>query len=71
MPRIEDLKEAHAGEWLVIRVTRKEEHVPVEGELLFHSEDREVVADWVAEIEETLYVTYAGPPIPEGTGAAF
>lgn len=71
MPRIDDLKTDHDGEWLVIRVTRKEDDVPVEGELVFHSEDRDEVRDHVDVAAGDMYVTYAGPAVPEGTEAIF
>lgn len=71
MPRIDDLKAAHEGEWLVVRVTRKGPDGPEEGELVFHSEDRHEAWDHVDVAAGDMYVTYAGPAVPEGTEAIF
>ena len=35
--KISHLKERYAGEWLCIRVTKKDNWEPVEGELIAHS----------------------------------
>lgn len=71
MPRIDELKAEHDGEWLVIRVTRRGPDGPEEGELVFHSADRDEAWDHVDVSAGDMYVTYAGPPVPEGTEAIF
>jgi hypothetical protein len=72
MERIEDLKERYHGEWLAIKVTRREDSQPVEGELVYHSRDRqELLQKLELGRHESVYITYAGPLIEEGYAVAF
>lgn len=77
MPTIEQLKAEHEGEWLAINVTASDYYGATEGELIYHSEDHELVWGKVHEILKEkredcdLKVCYAGPPIPEGIGMFF
>jgi hypothetical protein len=70
--RIADLKQEYQGEWLAIRVTRREDWTPVEGQLLFHAKDREELFRALRTIKlEHIYITHAGPFIKEGYAIAF
>ena len=71
MAKIAELKETYDGEWLAIVVTKREDHESIEGELVFHSKDRDAVWKNVTGDTRTLFVTYAGPPLPPGRIAAF
>lgn len=70
MAKIADLKKAYDGEWLAVVVTKREDHQSVEGDLVFHSKDQHDVWKHVKGDKRTLYVTYAGPPLPPGWAAA-
>ncbi|MBI2913170.1 MAG: hypothetical protein HYY03_04550 [Chloroflexi bacterium] len=68
---IEQLKKKHQGEWLAIVVERDAVAEPREGQLIYHSRDREVVWGKISEDKRRIYVTFAGPLIEEGKGIAF
>ncbi len=74
MEKISELKERHKGEWLAIRVTRREAFEPVEGELVYHSQDQKELLKNVSfkfEGESHIYITYAGPFIHDGYMVGF
>jgi len=69
---ISKLKHQYPGEWLAIRVTDYEDFRPAEGELVFHDAEWSKVLSSVALPKtERIYITYAGPLIPEGYAVAF
>ena len=68
---IEQIRQRHEGEWLLIKVTSHDENgLPKEGILLFHSPDREAVYEAVDAAfkrgENELLTCFAGPLVPEG-----
>ena len=68
--RLEDAKTLHQGEWLAFRAF--EEGDNPEGEVVLHSKDRRVFDKELVEQGLTgVYITFAGPPIPEGYGVMF
>lgn len=71
MADINDLKRQYKGEWLAIAVTRDDEGGPSQGELISHSRDHDEAWAHIQGDPRRIYVTYAGPPIPEGHAAAF
>ena len=71
MATIQQLTEAHKGEWLAIAVLRDSPSGPQDGELLYHSTDRDDVWKRIKGDRRRVYVTYGGPPLEEGYAAAF
>lgn len=71
METIQQLKDAHKGEWLAIAVVRESEAGSEEGELVYHSRDRNDVWKRIKGDRRKIYVTYSGPPLDEGYAAAF
>jgi len=70
--RITELVRKHPGEWLAVRVTKEENFEPVEGELLFHTPQREeLYKNLTLKKGERVAVFFAGPPLKEGYYAAF
>lgn len=71
MPKVEDIKKKHLGEWLAIEVTEEDESGATGGNLILHDSDHDLVWEKIADDERRVYVTYAGPPIEKGYVAAF
>lgn len=71
MVSIQELKEAYKGEWLAIAVVHAEGYEPQEGELIYHSKDREDVWRRIKHDRRRIYITYAGAFLEEGYAAAF
>ena len=72
MASMQQLKDACKGEWLAIEITRREKGEPVEGNLISHSRERRDLWSTVRlEKGRTIYVTYAGPILDEGSAVAF
>jgi len=71
MASIEKLKKQYHGEWLAISVLAENENGPKEGDLIFHSSDRDEVWRKIDGDLRTIYVTFAGPLIEEGHAVAF
>ena len=74
MPAIEQLKAEYDGEWLVILVTDWDKFGATEGELFYHSRDKDEIARKMEEVPQDktknydIAVLYAGPLVPEGAG---
>ncbi len=66
MATIEALKQQFDGEWLAISDLKESPSGLEEGELLFHCRDRDEIWARIKGDRRTIYVTYAGPPWPEG-----
>ena len=63
---IEILREQFKDNWLVIRVTKTDRlNQPVAGEVLFHHPDHDAAWDYCDGLEDDIYVTFAGPSVPE------
>lgn len=71
MARIGELKERYKGEWLAIHILKEGASGPEEGELLYHARDADEIWKLIQGDRRRIYVTYAGPPLPEGHAAAF
>ena len=70
--KIKNFLEQHKDEWLVIKVTKKNKSgVPEEGELLYHTPDREKAWKHVPSTKGYIQVIYAGDPIKKGYAAVF
>jgi len=63
--KIEELKNKHKDEWLAIKVTKKKEGLPIEGEIVYHNKDRKQLHEKTREIDD-LMIMYAGKIVKEG-----
>lgn len=71
MTSIARLKQAYQGEWLAISIPDDGEARPEQGELVYHSADRDEVWRQITGDQRRIYVTYAGPLIEESHAVAF
>ncbi|UCG68448.1 MAG: hypothetical protein JSV09_11620 [Thermoplasmata archaeon] len=71
--KIEAIMEQYKDEWLAIKVSKlSENHIPEEGELIAHSENREELWNQVPRnSKDTIYITYSGDLIEEGYATAY
>ncbi len=68
--KLEEAKALYTGEWIAFRAF--EEHDDPEGEVLLHNKDRRAFDKDLLERGLTdVYITFAGPPVPEGYAAMF
>jgi hypothetical protein len=66
---LEELYKEFPDEWLLIRVTKTDRfNVPLEGEVLFHSPDRDEIAQYDDnhDLEGDILIYYSGDPVPKG-----
>lgn len=71
MSTINELKEKYKGKWLAIEIRKEDITGPLEGEIVYHSRERDRVWRKIKGDKRRLYVTYAGPLIEEGYAVAF
>ena len=68
--RFEEVKKIYKGEWIAFRTT--EETEDPEGEVVLHNKDRRLFDKELLRMGLTdVYITFAGPPVPEGYAAIF
>lgn len=68
--RLEEIKTLYQGEWIAFRA--RDEGENPEGEVLLHHKDRKAFDRELVEKGLTnVYITFAGPIIPEGYGTLF
>lgn len=68
--RLEDAKALYPGEWMAFRTF--EEGDNPEGEIVLHNRDRRAFDKELLQRGLTdVYVTFAGPPAPEGYAVVF
>ena len=68
--KLEEAKALYPGEWIAFR-TIEEGNNP-EGEVILHNRDRRGFDKELLEQELTgVYITFAGPPVPEGYAVMF
>lgn len=68
--RLEEIKTLHPGEWIAFRPT--DENDNPEGELILSNKDRKTFdKKLVTRGITNVYITFAGPIIPEGYGTLF
>ena len=69
---IEELKKRYKDEWLLIRITvADDQELPVEGEVLLHSKNRDEIYDAQKNLRDYLYITYSGEMPKKGFAVAF
>lgn len=70
--KIEELKKRYKDEWLLIKITKvNEQNVPIEGEVLLHSKDRDEIYDAQRNMKDYIYITYSGEMPKKGFAVAF
>jgi len=68
--RLEEVKKTYKGEWIAFRTA--EETEDPEGEVILHNKDRRLFDKELLRMGLIdVYITFAGPPVPEGYAAIF
>lgn len=68
--KLEEAKALYKGEWIAFRTA--EENDNPEGEVFLHNKDRHLFDKELLQQHITdIYITFAGPPLPEGYAAIF
>ena len=68
--KLEEAKALYAGEWIAFRTVEETENP--QGEVVLHNRDRRLFDRELLERGLTgVYITFAGPPVPEGYGTLF
>ena len=68
--KLEEAKALYLSEWIAFRAFEEAENP--EGEVLLHNKDRRAFDKELLERKLTeLYITFAGPPVPEGYAVMF
>ncbi len=65
--KLEEAKDLYPGEWIAFRSQDDSENP--EGEVLLHHKDQRVFDEELLKRKLAgIYITFAGPPIPDGYG---
>jgi hypothetical protein len=68
--RLEEARVFHKGEWIAFRAF--EESDDPEGEVVLHNKDRRAFDRELLQRGLTdIYITFVGPPVPEGYAVIF
>ena len=68
--RLEEAKTRYQGEWIAFHALDESDNP--EGEVIFHNRDRHAFDKELLERGITdIYITFAGPPVPEGYAVMF
>ena len=68
--RLEEAKSAYPGEWIAFRALEDTDNP--EGEVFLHNKDRGTFdKELLKRRLVDVYITFAGPPVPEGYGTLF
>jgi len=68
--RLEEAKDQYRGEWIAFRTSAEDENP--EGDVLLHHKDRRAFDKELMRKGLTdVYITFAGPPVPEGYAVIF
>lgn len=68
--KLEEAKALYPGEWIAFRASKEGDNP--EGEVVLHNKDRRAFDKELLEREMTdVYITFAGPPVPEGYAVMF
>ncbi len=70
--KIEKVKGKYKDEWVLIKVLKIDElNIPIEGEVIFHSKNRDEVYAKMKEVKGHTYTLYTGKIPKEGYAVAF
>lgn len=68
--RLTEAKRLYQGEWIAFHV--KDDVEDPDGEVILHNKDRRAFDRRLLELELTdLYISFAGPAVPDGYAAIF
>jgi hypothetical protein len=68
--RLQEAKSRHQGEWIAFRALDESDNP--EGEVILHNKDRHLFdRELVEKGYNDVYITFAGPLIPEGYTVIF
>lgn len=68
--KLEEARALYRGEWIAFRAFAEQENP--EGEVILHNKDRRTFDKELLERGATdVYITFAGPPVPEGYAVMF
>lgn len=68
--KLEEAKAQYPGEWIAFRAFEESDNP--EGEVVLNHKDRRVFDKKLLEMDLTnIYITFAGPPVPEGYAVMF
>jgi hypothetical protein len=68
--KLEQAKNRYRGEWIAFHPFEEKDNP--EGEVLLHNKDRRVFDKQLLDRGLTdVYITFAGPPVPEGYAVMF
>jgi hypothetical protein len=68
--RLEETKTKYQGEWIAFRAFDESDNP--EGEVILHNKDRRIFDKELVERGlNDIYITFAGPPVPEGYAVMF
>lgn len=68
--KLEEAKRLYQGEWVVFRAYEEGENP--EGEVILHNKDRRIFdKELLTRGVTDIYITFAGPPVPEGYAVIF
>lgn len=68
--KLEEAKALYRDEWIAFRTSQEGDNP--EGEVVFHKRDRRAFDKELLQRGLTgIYITFAGPPVPEGYAAIF
>ncbi len=68
--KLKEVKNKYQGEWIAFHAFEKGDDP--EGEVVLHHKERRVFdKELVEQGIRNVYITFAGPPVPEGYAAIF
>ena len=68
--KLEKAKASYQGEWIAFRSSEESDNP--EGEVVLHNKDRRAFnKELLARGLTDVYITFAGPPVPEGYAVIF
>ena len=68
--KLEQAKALYQGEWIAFRALEQGDNP--DGDVVLHNRDRRAFDNELVERRLTgVYITFAGPPVPEGYGTLF
>lgn len=68
--KLEEAKVLYQGEWIAFRAFEESDNP--QGKVMLHNKDRRTFdKELLAQEITNIYITFAGPPIPEGYSVMF
>ncbi len=68
--KLEEAKSRYQGEWIAFHALDESDNP--EGKVILHNKDRRIFDRELVKRElKDIYITFAGPPVPEGYSVMF